>query len=236
MIVARAYQSSGANQYGATMKAIPLACIVGMLLASGNVLAQSAGTWSGKVGYNQFRPQVDSGDITGVPNGKIDVGNGGGIFGSAAYMLTDQASIELAFGVPPKLDIEGRGTIEKAGKIADTKVWSPILMLQYRFGAADSTFRPYVGVGGTYTKYTDVTTTPMLSMLTNPGGTTTASIDSAWGVVGQVGATFKLNDRWFIDGSVVPMRLKTTAHLSTGQSVDVSVNPLLVNLALGYHF
>lgn len=218
------------------MKVISLACVAGILLASGNVLAQSAGTWSAKVGYNEFMPKVDSGDITGVPNGKVDVGNGGGLFGSATYMLTDQMSVELAFGVPPKLDIEGRGTIEKAGKIADTKVWSPILMLQYRFGGADSLFRPYVGIGGTYTKYTSVTTTPMLSMLTNPGGSTTASIDSAWGFVGQLGATYKLNDRWYLDGSVVPMRLKTTAHLSTGQSVDVSVNPLLVNLAVGYRF
>lgn len=218
------------------MRTLRLACVAGILVASNHVLAQSAGTWSAKVGYNEFRPKVDSGDITGVPNGKIDVGNGGGVFGSATYMLTDQASVELAFGVPPKLDIEGRGTIEKAGKIADTKVWSPILMFQYRFGGADSQFRPYVGLGGTYTKYTSVTTTLMLSMLTNPGGTTTASIDSAWGFVGQLGATYKLNDRWYLDGSVVPMRLKTTAHLSTGQSVDVSVNPLLVNLAVGYHF
>ncbi|WP_075790606.1 OmpW/AlkL family protein [Massilia putida] len=218
------------------MRVIPLACVAGILFANGNALAQSAGTWSGKVGYNEFMPKVSSGDITGVPNGKVDVGNGGGIFGSAMYMLTDQASVELAFGVPPKLDIEGRGTIEKAGKIADTKVWSPILMFQYRFGGTDSLFRPYVGLGGTYTKYTSVTTTPMLSMLTNPGGTTTASIDSAWGFVGQVGATYKLSDHWFLDGSIVPMRLKTTAHLSTGQSVDVSVNPLLVNLAVGYRF
>lgn len=218
------------------MRAFRLACIAGILFASNQVLAQSAGTWSGKIGYNEFRPKVDSGDITGVPNGKIDVGNGGSVFGSATYMLTDQTSVELAFGVPPKLDIVGRGTIEKAGKIADTKVWSPILMFQYRLGSPDSLFRPYIGIGGTYTKYTSVTTTPMLSMLTNPGGTTTASIDSAWGLVGQLGATYKLNDRWYLDGSLVPMRLKTTAHLSTGQSVDVSVNPLLINLAVGYHF
>jgi outer membrane protein W len=138
------------------MRAFRLACIAGILFASNQVLAQSAGTWSGKIGYNEFRPKVDSGDITGVPNGKIDVGNGGSVFGSATYMLTDQTSVELAFGVPPKLDIVGRGTIEKAGKIADTKVWSPILMFQYRLGSPDSLFRPYIGIGGTYTKYGSV--------------------------------------------------------------------------------
>lgn len=69
------------------MRTLRLACVAGILVASNHVLAQSAGTWSAKVGYNEFRPKVDSGDITGVPNGKIDVGNGGGVFGSATYML-----------------------------------------------------------------------------------------------------------------------------------------------------
>lgn len=217
------------------MRNISLA-ILGMVAVAGPALAQSAGTWSAKAGYNHFFPQVKSGDITGVPNGKVDVGDGGAVFASGAYMIDDHFSAELAFGVPPKLDIEGRGSIAAAGKIADAKVWSPILMVQYRLGAPNAAFRPYVGVGATYTRYNSVTTTPVLSMLTNPGGHTSASIDNAWGVVAQIGATYSLNERWYIDGSVVPMRVKTTAHLSTGQSVDVKVNPVLVNIAVGYRF
>jgi outer membrane protein len=98
-----------------------------------DVAAQSDGTWGAKAGYNQFRPQVESGDITGVPGAKVDVDKGGAVFGSVSYMITDNISGELAFGVPPKLDIKGDGVIAQAGKIADTKVWSPILMGQYRF-------------------------------------------------------------------------------------------------------
>jgi outer membrane protein len=48
--------------------------------------------------------------------------------------------------------------------------------------------------------------------------------------------TYDLSPRWFLDGSIVAMRVKTTAHLSTGQSVNVSVNPLVVNAAIGYRF
>jgi outer membrane protein len=212
------------------------AAIAILVLACGNVLAQTDGTWSVKGGYNQFFPQVKSGTITGVPGGKVDVGDGGAPFASLSYVFSDSVSAELAFGVPPKLDIGGRGTIEQAGKIADAKVWSPILMLQYRFGRPDTVFRPYIGVGGTYVKFTSVNTTPILSMLTNPGGTTSAAIDNAWGAVAQIGAMYSLNAHWFIDGSIVPMRVKTTARLSTGQTVDVKVDPVLVNLALGYRF
>ncbi len=210
--------------------------IVSVLALAGNASAQTTGTWSAKGGYNHFFPQVKSGDITGVPNGKVDVGNGGAVFASGSYMFSEHASAELAFGFPPKLDIEGRGSIAAAGKIADAKVYSPILMFQYRLGQPDTAFRPYLGIGASYTKYNSVTTTPILSMLTNPSGHTTASINNAWGMVAQLGATYALTGCWFIDGSVVPMRVKTTAHLSTGQAVDVSVNPILVNVALGYRF
>lgn len=224
------------SEKGCDMVRICIASLVSLVLVGSNALAQTGGTWSAKAGYNQFFPQVKSGDITGVPGGNIDVGDGGAPFASAAYMFSDSVSAELAFGVPPKLDINGRGTIEQAGKIADAKVWSPILMLQYRFGRPDAALRPYVGAGGTYVRFSSVTTTPILSMLTNSGGTTTAAIDNAWGAVAQIGATYSLNGNWYIDGSIVPMRVKTTAHLSTWQSVSVKVNPVLVNLAVGYRF
>ena len=218
------------------MVGIKAAALTALALVGGQAVAQTKSVWSVKAGYDHLFPQVKSGDMTGVPGGKVDVGDGGGPFVSAAYMFSDNVSAELGFGVPPKLDIEGRGTIEQAGKIADAKVLSPILMFQYRFGRPDAVFRPYVGLGATYTMYNNVTTTPILSMLTNPSGVTTATIDNAWGAVAQIGATYKLNKHWFVDGSIVPSRVKTTAHLSTGQSVELKVNPLLVNLGVGYRF
>ena len=212
------------------------AALIAVALVGGQAMAQTKSVWSVKAGYNHFFPQAKSGDVTGVPGGTVDVGDGGGAFVSAAYMFSDNVSAELGFGIPPKLDIEGRGTIAQAGKIADAKVVSPILVLQYRFRRADAVLRPYVGLGATYTWYNSVNTTPILSTLTNPGGVTTATIDNAWGAVAQIGATYKLNKHWFVDGSIGPTRIKTTARLSTGQSVKVKLDPVLVNLAAGYRF
>ena len=218
------------------MVGIRTAALTALALVAGQAAAQTKSVWSVKAGYNHFFPQVKSGDITGVPGGKVDVSDAGGPFVSAAYMFSDNVSAELGFGVPPKLDIEGRGTIEQAGKIADAKVLSPILIFQYRFGRRDLVLRPYVGLGAAYTKFTNVTPAPVLSALTNPGGVTTATIDDAWGAVAQIGTAYNLNKHWFVDGSIVPTRVKTTARLSTGQSVDVKINPVLVNLAVGYRF
>jgi outer membrane protein len=218
------------------MKYLQVVLFTGFAAIASHVTAQSEGIWSVKAGYNQFMPQVKSGDITGVPGAKVDVDKGGAVFGSVSYMVTENISAEFAFGIPPKLDIKGDGVIAQAGKIAKMKVWSPILMAQYRFGSATSTLRPYIGIGASYVKFTGVETTPILSLLTNPGGSTSASIDNAWGPTAQLGITYNFGGKWFLDSSVVPMRLKSTAHLSTGQKVDVRVNPILVNLAIGVHF
>lgn len=211
-----------------------IGCLLLSLMVSSPAFAQSSG-WTGKVGYNEFYPQVSSGQITGIPGSSIDVGKGGGLFVSAAYSFDEHVGAELAFGVPPRLDIIGEGTVSSAGKIGDAKIYAPILMGQYHF-APGSAFRPYVGVGVTYVKFASVRTSPILGQLLNPGGALGASIDNAWGVAAQVGASYAISPAWSVDGSIVPMRVKTTARLTTGQSVDVKVNPIAVNLSLAYHF
>jgi outer membrane protein len=45
-----------------------------------------------------------------------------------------------------------------------------------------------------------------------------------------------LKDRWFVDASVVKTYLKTTSHLSTGQSIDHRLDPLSASVSLGYRY
>src|SRR5687767_3392748 len=104
-----------------------------LTITASTAIAQTSGTWLIKGGYNHLFPQVKSGDITGVPNGKVDVSDGGSLFGSIAYMITDNVATELTLGVPPKHDITGDGSIAAAGKIANAKIVPPMLSLQHRF-------------------------------------------------------------------------------------------------------
>lgn len=203
----------------------------------GAVAAQTAGTVLVKGGYNEFYPQVKSGDITGFPGAKIDVSKAGGVFGSVTYMLTDNIATEFSLGVPPNHDIYASGTIAAAGKIASADILPPFLSLKYRFYEAHSSFRPYVGFGIIHASFRNAKGTSMLTAISHPAGTeTTISIDSGWGLSAQIGVAYALNDKWFVDGAIIPSFLKTTARLSTGQTVDVKVNPVGVNLAVGYRF
>lgn len=223
-----------------TTSAVTIAALAAVLsLAPGAAQAQSAGRWLGKVGVNNITPDLKSGDLSGpsLPGTKIDIKESTSLIGTLAYMLTDDISVEFYAGLGYKHDVVGEGAIQGVGKIGTVKQVSPTIFGQYRFLGAGSAFRPYVGLGLTYAYFYGEEGTSTLTALTNPGGPPTRiSAAPAWGVSPQVGLTFAFSERWFVDGSVVKTFLKNTTTLSTGQKIDARLDPLSVNLSVGYRF
>lgn len=210
-----------------------------LALAAAPAMAQDAGTVTIKAGYNQIMPEVSSGDLSApsVPGTKIDVKEAGALIFTVTYMATDHVAFEFYAGLPYEHDITGDGTIRGVGKIASVKQVSPTLFAQYRFFDQASTFRPYVGLGLTYGYFYGEEGSAALTALTNPGGEPTLlEIDDAWGISPQIGATFKLSREWFLDFSVIKSFIETTSHLSTGQAIKAKLDPIAVNLAVGYRF
>jgi len=119
-----------------------------------------------------------------------------------------------------------------------TKAIPATVMVQYRFGEASGLFRPYLGLGVTYAKFDGEHTTAVLSGLT--GGTplipTTLSIQSKLAATMQVGASYKIDERWFVDGSITKTPLKTRNTLSTGQTLDITLNPIGISLGVGMRY
>jgi outer membrane protein len=213
--------------------------VVAALVGHDAAQAQSAGTWMAKIGVNNINPDVKSGNLSApsLPNTQIDIKDATSLIVTATYMATDNLSVELYAGLPYKHDVVGAGAIAAVGKIGSVKQVSPTVFGQYRFLAPESVFRPYVGVGLTYAYFYGEDGSGTLTALTNAGGPPTRlSASSAWGVSPQVGATVRINDRWYLDGAVIKTFIKNSASLSTGQQIDVTLDPLSVNLSLGYRF
>jgi len=212
--------------------------VFGMAGTSG-AWAQSAGTWLVKGGWNRIAPQVDSGDLSApsLPGTKIDVDADSSLILTLGYMLTDHWSVEAFGGLPYEHDVQGAGAIEGVGRIGTVKQISPTVFAQYRALEANSPIRPYAGLGITYAYFYDEKGSAALTALTNPGGDATRlSVDSAWGVSAQLGVTWTPMPRWFVDAAVVKTWIDTTSHLSTGQSIDTKLDPLAINLSVGYQF
>ncbi|WP_367848520.1 OmpW family protein [Rhodoferax sp. WC2427] len=222
------------------MKFNSLGMACALLLAAGAAHAQTAGTWMLRGGLMNITPKVDSGDLSAssLPGTKIDSNGNTRLAGGITYMVTDQWALDLPLALPFKHTLTGAGAIQGVGKIGETKALPMSLFGQYRFGEASAQFRPYVGAGLTYAKFFKERGNATLTGIT--GGTasnpTTLKLESNLALSIQAGATVALNDRWFVEGSVVKTFLKTKGTLSTGQTIDVTLNPLTLALSLGYRF
>ncbi|MEX5442828.1 OmpW family outer membrane protein [Acinetobacter schindleri] len=102
------------------------------------------------------------------------------------YFFTDNVSFEMKAGIPPKVDIKGKGTIyapfaavatplggiagnlnlandiritnlAQSNKAAEARAWTPAFEFQYHFGKTGvNKFRPYVGVGLMYAYFNEL--------------------------------------------------------------------------------
>jgi outer membrane protein len=211
-----------------------------VLLAAGAAQAQTAGSILLSGGVMNITPDVTSDDITapGLPGSKIASGGSTRPGGSMAYMLTDHWAVDVPLALPFKHTITGDGAVAGVGKVGEIQVLPMTLLGQYRFNPAEAKFRPYLGAGLTYAKFFKERGTGTMTGLT--GGTssvpTTFSLQSKLALTLQVGATVALNERWFVNGMVAKTFLKTRATFSTGQTVDVTLDPLTVCFGVGYRF
>lgn len=221
-------------------KFLRIAAGAAALTACGLAGAQSAGTWSARIGATHLSPDVSSGNLSApsFPNTKVDAKSDTQLTGGLTYMVTDNFALDVPLGLPFKNDLVGDGALAGVGKLGSTKVLAATVFAQYRFNAANAAFRPYVGLGVTYAWFFDEKTTATLNGLS--GGTqanpTTAKLDNKFGITPQIGFVYNLNDRWFIDAAYYKSFLKSSIHLSTGQSIKVKFNPDVFAIGIGYRF
>lgn len=218
---------------------VKLLALAGAMTAASVASAQSAGAWLGTIGINKISPKVESGNISApaLPDTKAAVGDDTKPIFNIAYMFTDHVSTELDLGVPYTSEFIGDGSIKGAGKLGTSDVLPPTLFIQYRFLDAGAKFRPYVGLGATYAYFRKETGSGQLTALINTGGPATSfSLKNKAAVSFQLGASVALNQRWFASVGVIKTYLKTTATYSTGQTQDIKLDPVSMNVGIGYRF
>jgi outer membrane protein len=218
---------------------VKMLVVAASMAAAAGASAQAAGQWTAKVGINKITPHVESGDISApaLPGSKGDVGPDTKPVLVLDYGLTDNFSAEIHLGLPYKHKIYGAGALEGTGELGTVEVLPPTAFIQYRFFEPSTMLRPYVGVGATYAYYQKATGSGKMTALTNPGGPpTTFKLDNKLAASVQLGLAVNLNEKWFVDAAIIKTFLKTTAHFSTGQHQDMTLNPQAVSVGVGYKF
>lgn len=171
-----------------------------------------------------------------VPGGSIEVENNTALAFEVGYHLTDRWALRLAFGVPPTTTLSTGGTLNSfvpplTGTLGSVKYGPAVASVTWTF-AEFGVLRPYVGAGVNYTYVFDTT----------DGDIGNLRVNSAWGSALQAGFDVAIDRDWSIFVDVRKVFVKTTA---TGTipalggppaSADVTLNPLIVQVGVGYRF
>ncbi len=196
--------------------------------------AHNQGDWIVRGGITHVAPDdsstnvmVDSADL-GVG---VNVGSNTQLGLNVAYFFTPNWNVELLAATPFSHDI-GLNTVGALGK---TKHLPPSITANYYLLDGSANFQPYVGAGVNYTLFFD----EEFTNANKNAGFNDLSLDASFGLTAQVGADYKINNKWHVNGSVRWIDIDTEATFNLNGapgSVDVDIDPYVYTLSIGYTF
>nr|WP_233259059.1 OmpW family outer membrane protein [Rubrivivax albus] len=140
------------------------------------------------------------------------------------YFFSPNLAAELILTYPQKHDIRAGGD-----KIGSLKHLPPTLTLQYHFGGMS--FRPYVGAGINYTRFSSVEFAPAVVTALDP------SIDkNSFGLALQAGVDFPLGGGWLLNLDVKKVQIQTDVFSAGTKAGTFKVDPLLLAVGVGKRF
>ncbi|MEL6487932.1 MAG: OmpW family outer membrane protein, partial [Pseudomonadota bacterium] len=168
------------------------------------------------------------------PNGSVEVDNAYTAEVDFSYFFTDHVAAELILATT-RHNISGSGDLSALGDIAETRVLPPTLTFQYH-PYPDVQVSPYIGIGLNWTQFYSEDST---SNLNDAIGTTKINLDGSVGISFQLGADYRIDDKWFLNVDVKYIDIDTEATLNTGgliNTVDVDLDPFVAGFGIGRRF
>jgi outer membrane protein len=229
---------------------------VGLMAGAGAAFAASEGSDVFSAGWVHLEPRSSSGPSTvtsygGVPVYQPAFGTSVKVLSADTLILTwdhywtDQISTTLVLGYPPTHQLEGGGTLKIYGVTGEGQQWSPAVLAKYNFGEPQQTWRPFVGIGVTYTWYrkTRLTNPTFQAAFYGPASIVDVDASASWSAVYTAGLNYRIDDKWSIGASLslTPLKTRVTASATnTGVGVpftainDVRCRTLATALFVSY--
>lgn len=190
---------------------------IGLVLAP-SPAAGADGGWLIRARAVNLNPSASSSPVAGIDVEQrwipeVDV----------SYFMTKNLALELILTYPQKHDVTLNGA-----NIGSVRHLPPTLTLQYHF-LPEAQFRPYVGAGINYTRFSNVA-------LNVPGVGALGMERSSTGFALQGGLDIALGKNLVLNLDV--KKIKMEADLTTGAGFlsRLTIDPLLVGVGLGWRF
>jgi outer membrane protein len=200
---------------------------------------------------------------------------------AAFHFFTDHFGIKAEAGLPPIFHLRGTGVVQPKSKyplvqrflpqvdigaaennpLASVRQWSPAVLAQYFFFSPSSRFRPNLGLGISYTWFTDISPNatfvrnlnnnfgPVLAIAAGKyreGPTHVgASASYEWAPIYNAGFSYDLTEHWGIVGSISYLPLRASAHITifaadgtqlADSHAQVHLDPLASAVLVSYRF
>jgi outer membrane protein len=135
------------------------------------------------------------------------------------YFFSKNLAAELALTTHQKQRVYANGT-----DIGSFKHLPPTLLMQYHFTDFEG-FKPYVGGGVAYTRFSGVSLPPGVTLDSH-----------SWGTAFQVGVDFPIDKNWSINLDVKKTYIRTDVYADGNSLGRLRVDPLLYGVGIGYRY
>ena len=199
------------------MKKQIIAVAVLSTLLSGAVFAQQAAEGPWMVRARAVHLDSVNGDGTGLG---LSVNNKWMPEVDISYFLDKNLALELVLTVPQKHTVSSSVL---GGEIGTLKHLPPTLLVQYHFPM--SGFKPYVGAGLNYTRFSSVNLP--------------ATVDierSSWGPALQAGVDIPLSGNLYLNLDVKKVYIRTDVSVAGVNRGTFKIDPVLFGVGLGWRF
>lgn len=224
------------------IRALAIAAVT--LAATGAAHAQS-GSWSDafsqpiarlnivKGGAIYYQTHSETNGISGIgipPGADAETGNAWTVLLTYERLLTPNVGVEAVLGWPPTIKAKATGSVSFLGDdVLEAKNVSPTLLFNYHFGKEGDTFRPYLGAGINYTRFTDIKTSlPVESV----------DMSDSWGWAIQAGFDYMITPQWGLFASIAKLDVKSdlVAVGSTVLTTTIDFKPITYAFGVSYRF
>ena len=194
--------------------------------------AAQAGDNVAKLGLTEYTTHSQTNGISGVgvpPGADAQTGNATTVIFVYERLFTPNIGLELVLGIPPTIKAKATGSVAFLGDdVLSAKNVAPTLLLNYHFGSVGDTWRPYVGAGINYTKFTSVKSS--LAPDVKMGDST--------GLALQVGINYAITKDIGAFASVAKLNVKSkiVAAGTTVLTTTVDFRPIVYSAGISYQF
>lgn len=136
------------------------------------------------------------------------------------YFFTPNIAAELILTYPQKHTVRLGGT-----PVGSLKELPPTLLGQYHFTGLGA-FKPYLGAGVNYTRYSSV----------DIAGGAVSIKKSSWGPALQAGLDYALDKNWVLNFDVKKVWMDTKVTGAGLNDAKYKVDPWLIGVGVGYRF